>query len=93
MRRPCVSPPYCLGHTYNKMYPLCTPLCQAITAFLNGSWNDAIARADGLVFFVATLAIVYLAVLRFSRQRWLAALAALTISARRNALRLRVTIE
>jgi hypothetical protein len=73
--------PVFLGHTAIKNYPLAIPIWRAVTAVLNGSWNDIIARADGIVFFIVIISTVWLTVRRFSQKRWLAALSAFIISA------------
>jgi hypothetical protein len=75
-----VSPDF-LGLIRDKYYPLSTPIWRAVTAVLNGSWNDVIGRVDGLIFFMVIIASVWLAVWRFSQLRWLAAIAAFIISA------------
>jgi hypothetical protein len=64
-----------------RHYPLLTVVWRAETALLCGGWDDLLARADGLVFFLAAIASVWLAVLRFSQARWLAALAAFVVAA------------
>ncbi len=63
-----------------RHYPLLTIVWRAETA-LCGGWDDLIARADGLLFFLATIATVWLAVLHFSQARWFAALAAFMVAA------------
>lgn len=70
-----------LGFTGYKHYPLAIPIWRALTATLAGEWNDIIARADGLLFYLSIPASVWLVCWRFSRQRWLAAAAVFTISA------------
>jgi hypothetical protein len=72
--------PVFLGHTGTNNYPLSLPIWRATTAFLNGSWNDMVARGDGLLFFWAAIAITYLAVWRLTQRRVLAAAGALTLS-------------
>ena len=73
--------PVFLGFTGNKGYPLGIPIWRAVTANFHGEWNDIIARADGIIFFVAIVAIVWLAVWRFSQNRWLAAGSGFIVSA------------
>src|SRR5262249_20419737 len=69
--------PYFLGkHIGSGAYPLQTVVWRALSAKWNGGWNDVISRADGLVFFVVIVGTIWLAVLRFSKIRWLAAAAA-----------------
>jgi len=75
------SPFFLAGHVGSPHYPLQTILWRALTARLSGAWDDAIARADGLVFFAVIIGAIWLAVRRFSGVRWLAAGAAFTASA------------
>ena len=70
-----------LGLTGNKGYPLGIPIWRAVTAHFNGEWNDIIARADGMIFFISMVAIIWLAVWRFSGSRWLATGSAFILSA------------
>jgi hypothetical protein len=64
-----------------RHYPLLTVVWRAENAILRGGWDDLLARADGLLFFLAAVATVWLAVFRFSHSRWFAALAAFVLSA------------
>jgi hypothetical protein len=75
------SPVFLAGHAGSPHYPLQTTLWRALTAKLSGGWSDAVARADGLIFFVVIIGAIWLAVWRFSGVRWLAAGAAFTASA------------
>lgn len=70
-----------LGSLGHKSYPLMTPLWKAITAILNGGWNDTIARADSFIYFLALMAIIWLSVWRFSQSRGLAAAAVFILAA------------
>lgn len=74
--------PLWLGYDpYARHYPLLTVVWRAETACLCGRWDDLLARADGVVFFLAALASVWFAVLRFSQARWFAALAVFFVAA------------
>jgi hypothetical protein len=74
--------PVFLGYTsYAKNYPLGTPIWRATTALLNNGWNDILARADSLLFFIILVASVWLIVYRFSKGRYLAAIAAFIVIA------------
>ena len=73
--------PAFLGITGIRGYPLGIPVWRAVTALLSGHWNDIIARADGMFFFVAIVTTVWVAVWRFSRTRWLASGSAFILSA------------
>jgi 4-amino-4-deoxy-L-arabinose transferase-like glycosyltransferase len=76
------SSPFFLGkHIGADNYPLQAVIWRALSAKLNGGWNDVISRADGLIFFVAIVGTIWVAVLKFSRIRWLAAAAAFAVSA------------
>jgi hypothetical protein len=75
------SPLFMGAYNGNNNYPLNLVLWRAATAKLNGEWNEVISRADGLIFFLAIVATLWLAVRRISRQRWLAAVAAFTAAA------------
>ncbi len=70
-----------LGFTGYKHYPLGIPVWRALTAQLNGQWNDTIARVDSLLFYLSLPGTVWLATWRFSRIRWLSGAAAFFISA------------
>jgi hypothetical protein len=75
------SSPLFLGRQVgNYNYPLLTIVWRTLSAKASGEWNDIIARADGLVFFVVIVATVWLAAWRISRVRWLAAAVAFAIS-------------
>ncbi|MBI4473577.1 MAG: hypothetical protein HY646_12990, partial [Acidobacteria bacterium] len=65
----------------NENYPLLTPIWRALSAELNGEWNEVISRADGLIFFIVILGTIWLAVSRFSRLRPLPAAAVLAAAA------------
>jgi len=69
------------GNIGNRNYPLQTVIWRAISAKLNGEWNEIISRADGLIFFIVIVATIWLAVWRFSNLRWVAAAAAFVVSA------------
>jgi hypothetical protein len=73
--------PLFLGTMGNKHYPLGITLWRAVGAFFNQSWNDFVARADGLLFFLSVVAAVWLTVHRFSRHRGLAAAAGFVVAA------------
>lgn len=74
--------PFFMGrHIGNGNYPLLTITWRALSAKLNGEWNEAISRADGLIFFILIVGTVWTAVRRFSKSRWLAAAAAFVVSA------------
>jgi len=62
-------------------YPLQTIVWRALSAKLTGEWNEAISRADGIIFFIAIVATVWAAVYRFSNSRALAAAGAFVVSA------------
>jgi hypothetical protein len=64
-----------------RHYPLLTVIWRAETAVVRGGWDDVLARADGLLFFLAAVAAVWLAVLRLSKCRWFGALAAFIVAA------------
>jgi len=73
--------PVFLGFTSNaKNYPLGVVIWRAVTARLNGSWNDILARADNLLCFFLLTASVWLIVYRASKRRYLAAIGAFIIS-------------
>jgi hypothetical protein len=55
-------------------------LWRALSAKVNGEWNEIISRADGIIFFVVIVATVWAAVYRFSNTRGLAAAAAFVVS-------------
>ena len=65
----------------NGNYPLLTVVWRALSAKLNGEWNEVISRADGLIFFIVIVGTVWAAVWRFSNIRWLPAAAAFIVSA------------
>ncbi len=69
------------GNIGNRNYPLQTVIWRAISAKLNGEWNEIISRADGLIFFIVIVATIWLAVWRFSNLRWVAAAAAFGVMA------------
>lgn len=71
-----VHSPVFLGILGGKNYPLGTPIWKAITAMINNEWNDIIARADGIVFFILIIVTIWLCVYRFSENRFWAAGAA-----------------
>ena len=74
--------PFFLGkYIGNGMYPLQTILWRALSAKVNGEWDEVISRADGIIFFVVIVATVWAAVYRFSSTRGLAAAAAFVASA------------
>jgi hypothetical protein len=74
--------PFFLGkYIGSGNYPLQTILWRALSAKLNGEWNEIISRADGVIFFVVIVAIVWAAVYRFSNSRAAAAAAAFVVSA------------
>ena len=74
--------PFFLGkYIGTENYPLQTILWRALSAKLNGEWNEVISRADGIIFFVVIVAAVWAAVYRFSNTRGLAAAAAFVVSA------------
>jgi hypothetical protein len=75
------SPVWLGPNAQARHYPLLTVVWRAETALVCGSWDDVLARADGLLFFLAVLAVVWLAVLRFSQSRGLAALATFIVAA------------
>jgi len=57
-------------------YPLLAVMWRALNAQFSGGWNDLIARADSLIFFLSVVGLVWLTALRFSNQRWIGAGAA-----------------
>ena len=63
-----------------KNYPLGTPIWRAVTAQLNGGWNDILARADSFLFFIVLVLSVWLIIHRFSGKRYLAAIGVFIIS-------------
>jgi len=74
--------PFFLGkYIGSANYPLQTILWRALSAKLNGEWNEVISRADGVIFYVVIIATVWAAVYRFSKSRALAAAAAFVVSA------------
>jgi hypothetical protein len=75
------SPLFMGAYSGNNNYPLNLVVWRAVSAKLQGGWNEVISRADGLVFFLLIVAIVWIAVWRFSGQRWLAAAAAYAATA------------
>jgi len=74
------SSPVFLGFTGAKHYPLGVPLYRAMTAVIAGGWDDFIARADGLVFYITAVATVWFTLRRFSGQRWLASAGAFVVA-------------
>jgi hypothetical protein len=64
-----------------RHYPLLVVIWRAENALVCGGWDDMLARADGLLFFVTILASVWLAVARFSASRSFAALATFIVAA------------
>jgi hypothetical protein len=76
------SSPFFLGkHVGAFNYPLLTIMWRTLSAKANGEWNDAISRADGIIFYVVIVAVVWLAAWRLSRVRWLSATVAFACSA------------
>jgi hypothetical protein len=75
-----ISPAF-LGFDAAKHYPLLTPIWRALTASFNGGWDDLLARADGIAFYLVTLASVWFAIRRWCGERWLAAAATFIVSA------------
>jgi hypothetical protein len=75
------SPVFLAGHSGSSNYPLQTIIWRTLSAALNGGWNEAVSRADGLIFFIVIIGTIWAAVLGFSNARWLAAAAAFVISA------------
>jgi hypothetical protein len=75
------SPVFLAGHLAPRQYPLQSVLWQAATAAGIGHWNDVVARVDGVVYFTVIVATTWLAVRRFSGERWLAAAGAFVIAA------------
>ncbi|NRB50083.1 MAG: hypothetical protein HRU41_20570 [Saprospiraceae bacterium] len=50
-------------------YPLQLPIWRANSALLNGGWNEFVSRSDGLLFFLLTISITYVAVRQLSGKR------------------------
>ncbi len=74
--------PFFLGkYIGTESYPLLTILWRALSAKMNGEWNEIISRADGIIFFVVIVAAVWAAVYRFSNSREMAAAASFVVSA------------
>ena len=74
--------PFFMGkHIGYASYPLHLVIWRALSAKLNGGWNEIISRADGLIFFMVILGTIWLAVRRLSNSRGLAAAAAFVVSA------------
>ena len=73
------SPAFLAGDIGNSNYPLQTIIWRALTARLNGEWNEVVSRFDGLLFFMVIVGTVWLAVWRFSNRRWLAAAAGFVV--------------
>jgi hypothetical protein len=65
--------------TYN--YPLLVILWRALGARLVGEWNEILSRADGILFLVSIVGIVWITVWRFSKSRWFCAAAAFIVAA------------
>jgi len=74
------SPVFLAGHIGFREYPLEIPIWRAISAWLAGGWNDVIARADSIVFFVVAIAVVWSFCLRQTGFRWLAASSAFAVA-------------
>ena len=53
-------------------YPLQLPIWRAVSATLNGEWNDFIARGDGLVFFSLICLLVGGIFWQLTERRWMA---------------------
>jgi len=75
------SPFFMGGYIGNRSYPLLTVLWRSLNAKFSGNWNDLIARADSLIFFVVVVGIVWIAVYRISNLRWMGAAAAYIVAA------------
>lgn len=70
-----------LGHVGTANYPLGMPIWRALTAVINGSWNDALARFDSLPLFISAVAASWSVMWRLTEKRWLAAASAFLICA------------
>jgi len=53
-------------------YPFITTIWRALNGEYLGSWNDTIARADGIIFFFILLLATYLIVRFLRAKRWIA---------------------
>jgi hypothetical protein len=65
--------------TYN--YPLLVIMWRALAAKLVGGWNEILSRADGILFLIAIVGIVWITVWRFTKSRWFSAAAAFCVAA------------
>lgn len=74
------SPFFLGGYIGNRSYPLQIIIWRALSAKWNGGWDDVVARADGLLFFIVIVGTVWAAVFRFSKNRGLAAAAAFVVA-------------
>lgn len=52
-------------------YPLQIPIWRAMSATLNGEWNEFVSRSDGLLFFIIILGIVGTTFYALSGKRWI----------------------
>ncbi len=75
------SPLFLGGYIGTRNYPLLTIIWRALSAKLIGEWNETVSRADGILFFVVIVGMVWATVWRFTNSRWFAAAAAFVVSA------------